>query len=334
MNRKIFVVIPVFNRLNYTKKCISSIFAQTYKKFEVILVNDGSTDNTEQYISSNFPKVKIIKGNGNWWWTKSMFEGVKYVLITAKKTDYILEMNNDLYFDKNYFKTLVDTAKNYKNSIIGSICVRAQRPTEVVEAGVRIDWSTGLVYGVAQTISNKLLYYKNMEVVDDIDALPGKGTLIPVSVFSKKVNFKFKEFPHYIADYEFAINAKKHGYNLLVSTRAVAKHYWEATGLSGKTTESKKSYSRALSLLFGRKSMNNIIDWIKFVNISCPDEFKYRNYYFSLLKVIKAALTVFPFYYLIPIFRALSKVYHYSKLQLYRVILKIRQFPEYHLHRK
>lgn len=331
MKPKIFVVIPIFNRLEYTKKCLSSIFSQTYRNFSVIVVDDGSSDGTSKYLKDNYPKVKIIKGDGNWWWTKSMFMGIKYALKSAKVTDYILEMNNDLFFDKNYFQNLINTSKKHKKTLIGSLCVRAQKPSEVVEAGIRIDWPTGLVYGVSPTISNKLSYYKNMEVIDNLDALPGKGTLVPVEVFKNKVNFKYKLLPHYIADYEFAINAKQNGFNLIVSTKAKALHYWEATGISGKANESKQSYLRAFNLLFGRKSMNNIIDWVRFITIACPKKYKLRNYYFAFCKIVKAIFSLFPFYYLLPILTTFVRIYHILSLNLYRFGLKIVQFPEYHL---
>lgn len=334
MNSKIYIVIPVYNRLAFTKKCLRSIFNQTYTNFKVILIDDGSTDKTAEFIQKNYPNVKIIRGDGNWWWTKSMYKGVKFALKSARSSDFILEMNNDLYFGKNYFQNLINTAKKNKRSLIGSICITSDKIKKVVEAGIRIDWPTGLVYGVAQTVSNKLSYYKNMDVVDDLDALPGKGTLIPVEVFKSGVNFKYKLLPHYIADYEFAANAKKHGFKLLVATKAVAMHYWEATGISGKPSEKIKSYKRVYDLLFGRKSMNNIIDWIRFINLVCPDELKLRNYYFTSLKLLKALFSVFPFYYLLPIFPILGKVYNGTKLILYRIYLKIVQYPEYHLKKK
>lgn len=334
MNAKkqhIYIVLPVYNRLNYTKKCVASIFSQTYKDFTLILINDGSTDGTEEFIKSKYPSVKIINGNGNWWWTRSMYEGVKYALKKASKSDYVLEMNNDVYFGPNYFKELLKTSKKYPKSMIGSLCVRSQKPTEVVEAGVVIDWPTGLVYGIAQTVSQKLSYYKNMDVVKNIDALPGKGTLIPIEVFKKVGNFDFKRLPHYIADYEFANRAKRNGFELLVSTRAITKHYWEATGIFSNNPTERINYKRAWNLLFGRKSMNNIVDWVTFVLISCPKKYILRNLYFSSLKIVKSIVSVFPFYYLPPIYKVLLKIYYWSRLKSYKAYLKIKQFPEYHL---
>lgn len=330
---KVFVVMPVFNRLKFTKKCLSSLAKQNYKNIETIIIDDGSTDGTRQFIKKEYPGIKIISGNGSWWWTKSMHEGVNLALKSAKKDDFVLEMNNDCHFEKGYVSRLIRTAKNYPNSVIGSTCVLSSNPSKVVEIGIRIDWPTGLVYAVAQSISDKLGYYKNMEIVDNIDALPGKGTLIPIPVFRKIGNFDYKRLPHYIADYEFAIRAKNAGFNLIVDTKAIVKHYWDATGLSSKDNK-LTSYKRAWELLFARKSMNNIVDWVRFINLCCPKKYLLRNYYFAFLKVCKAILRLRPFNLLIYPLRALVILYHglqYPKLFIYRSYLKIIQFPKYHL---
>lgn len=48
---KISIIIPVYNCEEYIKKCIDSIIEQTYKDFEVIIINDGSTDNTNYILN-------------------------------------------------------------------------------------------------------------------------------------------------------------------------------------------------------------------------------------------------------------------------------------------
>src|SRR5689334_5789037 len=102
MKNKIFIVLPVFNRLQYTKRCLSTIFKQSYKNFTLVLIDDGSNDKTSEYVRRKFPQTVIINGDGNWWWTKSMAMGVKYALQNGKTNDYVLEMNNDLFFGKDY----------------------------------------------------------------------------------------------------------------------------------------------------------------------------------------------------------------------------------------
>ena len=68
MNDKISVIVPVYNVENYLSKCVESILAQTYKNIEIILVDDGSTDNSGKIcdiFSQQDDRIKVIhKKNG------------------------------------------------------------------------------------------------------------------------------------------------------------------------------------------------------------------------------------------------------------------------------
>ena len=62
------IVVPAYNVEKYIKKCVDSLLNQTYENIEIIIVNDGSTDNTSKIIRNNFfdeQKVIILeKSNG------------------------------------------------------------------------------------------------------------------------------------------------------------------------------------------------------------------------------------------------------------------------------
>ncbi|MDR1172428.1 MAG: glycosyltransferase family 2 protein [Bacteroidales bacterium] len=60
------VVIPLYNKANFVKKTVESILAQTCKEFEIVIVNDGSTDNSLAVVSEiNDPRIRIFtKPNG------------------------------------------------------------------------------------------------------------------------------------------------------------------------------------------------------------------------------------------------------------------------------
>ncbi|MCX6705099.1 MAG: glycosyltransferase, partial [Candidatus Woesebacteria bacterium] len=217
---KVHVVIPVFNRISFTKKCFSSLAKQTYKNFEVILIDDGSTDGTSTYISKEYPKCKIIKGKGRWWWTRSMHEGVKEALKTADDEDFILSMNNDCYFKKDYLENIVEASSENQRAITGSIIIEAEHPTKVKDAGVLINWENAIICDVTSRFSSNLKFYSDKGLIKDLDTLPGKGTLIPKEVFDKIGNFNYLMLPHYIGDYEFFCRAKRKNLKLIVSSKA------------------------------------------------------------------------------------------------------------------
>ena len=58
---KISVIIPVYNAEKTIERLLNSVISQTYKNYEVIIINDGSTDKTESIISRyNSSNIKII----------------------------------------------------------------------------------------------------------------------------------------------------------------------------------------------------------------------------------------------------------------------------------
>ncbi|MEK2589013.1 glycosyltransferase family A protein [Lentilactobacillus buchneri] len=72
MNEKmITIVVPVFNGEKYTEESINSILNQKYKNFEILIVNDGSTDDTQKFLEQLYAtnrKVKIVNTENRGVW--------------------------------------------------------------------------------------------------------------------------------------------------------------------------------------------------------------------------------------------------------------------------
>lgn len=337
MSPKVFVILPVFNRLDFTKKCLRGVRNQNYANVETVVIDDGSTDGTFEYIRRYLPQVHIIQGDGNLWWSKATYLGIEFALAGATSNDYILLLNNDCFIKSGFISQIVKTAKKHPRSIVGSFCITTSKPVKVVEAGVRIDWPTGIVYSIAEAISSDPSYYSGMDIIDQIDALPGKGTLIPVSVFREVGSINYKKFPHYIADYEFFNRVKRSGYELLVDVKARVRHIWEATGYKSDQSETTITLGKAWYLLFGRKSMNNILDWINFLLSTCPKKYLLRNLYATFWRITNRLSMVLP---LLPrriwgnFLKVMLSPKYYLRLLAYRLKLNIVQFPEYHLRQR
>lgn len=81
---RISVVIPVYNVRRYLKKCINSVINQTYDNFEIILVDDKSTDGSveicRQYKSKYPDKIVLIEKEENEGVDKARFTGINYAL--------------------------------------------------------------------------------------------------------------------------------------------------------------------------------------------------------------------------------------------------------------
>lgn len=321
---KVFIVIPVFNRLDSTIKCLNSLKNQNYKNFEVIVIDDGSTDGTFKYISKNYPNINLIKSPGNWWWTKSIYKGVEKALSIAEENDFILTMNNDCYFGSNYIKNIVYTSLKNKRAVTGSLILSSDNHKEVIDAGVMINWKNAIIFGVADKVSNDLKFYTDRKIITDLDTLPGKGTLIPVEVFSKVGNFNYKRLPHYIGDYEFFCRSKQKGFKLIISSSARLYNFAHLTGASHFPLH-KSNYKQVLEVLFGRKSKINIVDHINFLLLCCPKKYLWNNFKQVFHKLITYSLMVFPFYYIKVFIHIFNKTKYWLRINLHNLPIKIRQ---------
>lgn len=105
------VIIVNWNTKELLSNCLSSIFKYTTGiKFEVIVVDNGSTDGSDDLVKKKFPQVKLILNKDNCGFTKANNQGIK-----VAKGEYILLLNSDTYLTENSFKKLIDQAKSYQN---------------------------------------------------------------------------------------------------------------------------------------------------------------------------------------------------------------------------
>ena len=115
----ISIIIPIYNVEAYLKECFQSIIQQDYKDFEIILVNDGSTDSSGEkckqfQLQNKEYKIKIINKN-NEGVTAARRDGVQ-----EANGEWILFMDADDILEKNALSILVSNISNDINIILGS----------------------------------------------------------------------------------------------------------------------------------------------------------------------------------------------------------------------
>lgn len=106
----ISVIVPIYNAEKFLHYCIDSILNQSFVDFEILLVNDGSTDNSgricDEYAGKDTRAKVIHKQNGG-------VSSARNAGIEAAKGEYICFVDSDDYLESNYLKELVETKKKY-----------------------------------------------------------------------------------------------------------------------------------------------------------------------------------------------------------------------------
>lgn len=114
---KFSIIVPVYNRADYIDKTVSSVLDQTYKNFEIICVNDGSTDNSlvllEQYACKD-PRIKVINHSKN----LGLYLARKTGVVQASG-DYILFLDCDDTLLQNALEILNQTLEKTVYDVLG-----------------------------------------------------------------------------------------------------------------------------------------------------------------------------------------------------------------------
>jgi len=273
------IIIPIHNGIEYTLKCLDSLNKLDYPNYLIIIIDDGSSDNSSDIILANYPNIKIMKGNGNLWWSGAMNLGIKYALNLG--TDFILTLNNDNVVEKNFLKELVKCATENPKSIIASKVYFIDSPKKIRYAGGYFDWKRG------KTIE---LHYGEIDhgkfaELKEVEFLGGMGVLIPRSAFYDVGFFDDKNFPQYAGDVDYWLRAKKKGYKILLNPNSIIYDHVENS--ITKNLGKKISPLYILRALFSKKSYINLKTQYKFFKRHCPKKYLIRGFILFYLECIK-----------------------------------------------
>lgn len=258
----VFAVIPVFNRLLFTKECLNSLLAQTYAPLCLVIVDGGSTDGTIEHLQQHYPQVVVLQGEKELWWGGAMQLGIDYCLRQSRREgDMLLMMNNDTFIEQSYVETLVRVSRE-RDAAVGGLIVDSRDPSRILDAGEFVDWRT-YSFPVKTAIESGETFLKG------VDLLSGRGTLVPLSMVKQAGNVNADRFPHYIADCEFFSRLKQHGFHLGVTYEARIQSHVEETGLSTNGSVAL-TFRQAWKALFSVRSMDNIRNHWRFIEDCAP----------------------------------------------------------------
>lgn len=199
----------------WTDRCFESLRLSTIKP-DVFVVDNGSTDGTQEYIHQNYPEVIFLQSRENLGFGKANNIGLQYAL--DNDYDYIYLLNQDAWVFPDTFERLVLISKQYPTYGILS-------PIQMEANMQRIDRNFCL--GACNWESNKDIlsdfYTQNIKDVYPVKTVMAAHWLISIECL-RKVGLFSPSFPHYGEDDNFTNRASYWNYEIGIVPSARAVH--------------------------------------------------------------------------------------------------------------
>jgi len=255
------VVIPTYNRAKDLLGCVDSVYAQTGIRPLVIVINDGSSDNTTTLVQARCPDIVVLEGDGNLWWSGATNLGIEYAIL--HKIKYVLLLNDDNILGDGSLSTLLGYAEQHPGVIIGSI-VLIKDTQMIAYAGGGVDWMRGGTF----LMDYRQPYHQQYNDVFNVGFLGGQGVLIPMSVFERVGRFDQKTFPQYYGDADFYLRAQAVGVSVVVHPKSIVFDGENPDGFPRYGF--RKGIRKFVEAYTSRRSPVNIVDTTRFFVRHCP----------------------------------------------------------------
>lgn len=269
-SKLVSVVIPNWNGKQFLAGCLDSLFAQTYKAFEVIIVDNGSKDDSATFIRTNYPRVRLLRFEENRGFSPAVNEGIKQC-----KGNFIALLNNDTVVDAGWLAELVKALEGDKT--LGSVASKmlAYHDHSVLD-GAGDGYRRG---GLPGRIGHREKDRGQFDTVRYVLGACGGAALFRKEVFDQ-IGLFDEDYFAYLEDIDLALRAQSAGYKCQYIPSAIVYHLGCGTTGSG--------YSPLVVRLSAQNNINTLVK-----NIPLPLLFKFaphivywQAYYFACVLLL------------------------------------------------
>lgn len=221
----IYIIIPVHNRKALTLACLENLKANgDLQKYQVIVVDDASSDHTTEEVKSTYPEVTVLNGDGNLWWTGAIAKGMQYA--ATHHAEFVIWLNDDCILESNTLSILVDFLRSHPQTIAGAVCYSLETQT-LEETGAR---------------GRQRVTAKTGEVVA-VNELSGYCVGIPIDVIKAVGVPNQNRFPHYYGDCTYILRANRFGFPAYILGDVRVSHQGSKSTIQDAISRIKSDHS-------------------------------------------------------------------------------------------
>jgi hypothetical protein len=198
---KVSIILPLYNSKKFIKECLDCLLRQSFKDYELIILDDCSLDQTRSILNER--GLFYYKNNFNLGFVKNLNKGIKIA-----KGEYIMIADHDMVYEKDYIKEMLSKEED----ITSCKCYYYKDKNKIRSFGVNINLFTGKtkVTGRDETDHGQLNKVTNIKSA-------AAGTLIIKRKVIEKIGLFDESFDKYYADIDFCLRARNAGFKISLS---------------------------------------------------------------------------------------------------------------------
>lgn len=241
--QEVSVVIPNYNGLAYLDGVLSSLEKQTFKNFEVILVDNGSNDGSCAFVMENYPWVHMIELPENLGFCYAVNQG-----IYAARGKYVLLLNNDIETEENFIQEMAEGIKRHKKAFsCAAKMMQFYERKKIDDAG---NYYCALGWSYARGKDKSAEFYNKEEKIFASCA----GAAIYRKKIFEEIGYFDEEHFAYLEDIDIGYRARIAGYENWYLPKALVYHVGSGT-TGSRYNQFKTRYSSRNNIYLIYKNM-------------------------------------------------------------------------------
>ena len=240
---EVSVVIPNFNGIAFLDSVLASLAGQTLSNFEVILVDNGSTDGSCSFVTANYPWVHLIELSENFGFCGAVNAGIR-----AAKAPYVLLLNNDTEVKEDFVEEMLAAIRRHKNAFsCGARMVQYHDRDRLDDVG---NYYCALGWSFARGRGKDIHAYETEDKIFSACA----GAAIYRKKIIEKIGYFDEEHFAYLEDTDIGYRARIYGYENWYAPKAIVYHVGSGTSGS-RYNQFKTRYSSRNNIYLIYKNM-------------------------------------------------------------------------------